>query len=125
MLSEKATLVDDPHIPHSFGARYFDNEGVATLKRNIFNKGVLETYFIDTYNALKMEVEPTVSGPSHLVMEKGDRSMEEMIASLEKGILVTGLQWGKQQQFLRAIFSFGIEGFLIEDGKIDGSPFRE
>jgi len=117
VLSEKVTLIDDPHIAHSFGARYFDNEGVATQKRFIFNKGILETYFIDTYNALKMGVEPTISGPSHLVLENGSHSMEEMIASLEKGILVTGFNGGNSNSS-SGDFSFGIEGFLIEDGKM-------
>lgn len=117
VLSDKVSIVDDPHIPHSFGARYFDNEGVATQKRYIFNKGVLETYFIDTYNALKLGVEPTIGGPSHLVLEKGNRSMEEMIASLEKGILVTGFNGGNSNSS-SGDFSFGVEGFLIENGKL-------
>jgi PmbA protein len=117
ILSEKMTVVDDPHIPHSFGARYFDNEGVATEKRYIFNKGVLDTYFIDTYNALKMNVEPTISGISHLLVEKGNRSMEEIITSVQKGILVTGFNGGNSNSS-SGDFSFGIEGFLIEDGKL-------
>ena len=117
VLSEKVTLMDDPHIPHTFGARYFDNEGVATQKRYIFNKGVLETYFIDTYHALKMDIEPTISNPSHLIMEKGERTMEEMIASVEKGILVTGFNGGNSNSS-SGDFSFGIEGFLIEDGQL-------
>jgi len=117
VLSDKVTLIDDPHIPHTFGARYFDNEGVATQKRFIFNEGILETYFIDTYNALKMGVEPTISGPSHLVLENGIHSMEEMIASLEKGILVTGFNGGNSNSS-SGDFSFGIEGFLIENGKL-------
>jgi len=117
VLSKKVTLIDDPHILHSFGARYFDNEGVATQRRYIFNKGILEAYFIDTYNALKMGVEPTISGPSHLSLEKGDRNMEEMITTLKKGILVTGFNGGNCNSS-SGDFSFGIEGFLIEDGKL-------
>jgi len=117
VMSDKVTIVDDPHIPHSFGACYFDNEGVATRKRYLFNKGVLETYFIDTYNALKMEVEPTISGPSHLVFELGQHSMEEIISTLEKGILITGFNGGNNNS-TSGDFSFGIEGFLIENGKL-------
>jgi PmbA protein len=117
VLSEKVTLLDDPHLPGSFGARYFDNEGVATKKRLVFNKGVLETYFFDTYYALKMGVEPTISGISHLVMELGLRSMKEMIPIIEKGILVTGFNGGNCNSSSGG-FSFGIEGFLIENGKL-------
>jgi len=117
VMSDKVTIVDDPHIPHSFGARYFDNEGVATRKRYLFNKGVLETYFIDTYNAFKMGVAPTISGPSHMVFELGQRSMEEIISTLEKGILITGFNGGNSNS-TSGDFSFGIEGFLIENGKL-------
>jgi len=116
VLSEKVTIIDNPHQPHSFGARYFDNEGVATQKRFIFNKGVLETYFIDTYNALKMEVEPTISSISQLVLEKGARSLEEILSTMERGILVTGFNGGNTNS-TSGDFSFGIEGYLIENGK--------
>ncbi|MDD4923017.1 MAG: TldD/PmbA family protein [Bacteroidales bacterium] len=117
VLSEKVTLVDDPHISHSFGARYFDNEGVATRQRLVFDKGVLKTYFIDTYHALKMDMEPTIGSPSHLVLEKGCRSMEEIVASMDKGILVTGFNGGNSNSS-SGDFSFGVEGFLIEKGKL-------
>ena len=72
------------------GARYFDNEGIATERRSIFDKGVLNTYFIDTYNAKKMGVDPTISGSSILVMETGDKNLDGLIAGVEKGIRVTG-----------------------------------
>ncbi|HET9570307.1 MAG TPA: TldD/PmbA family protein [Bacteroidales bacterium] len=116
VLSEKVTIIDNPHLPHSFGASYFDHEGVATQKRFIFNKGVLETFFIDTYNAHKMHVEPTVSSISQLVLEKGERSLEEMVSTLERGILVTGFNGGNSNS-TSGDFSFGVEGFLIEHGK--------
>jgi PmbA protein len=116
VLSEKVTILDNPHDPHSFGARYFDSEGVATKKRFIIHKGVLETYLIDTYNALKMDIEPTISSISQLVVENGRRSMEELLASVEKGILVTGFNGGNSNS-TTGDFSFGIEGFLIENGK--------
>jgi len=117
VLSEKVTVVDDPHIPHAFGSRYFDSEGVATQKRFIFNKGVLDTYFIDTYNAQKMGVPQTINRPSRMVMEPGNQNLEEMIASLKRGILVTGFNGGNCNN-TSGDFSFGIEGFLIENGKL-------
>ncbi|MDB8049213.1 metallopeptidase TldD-related protein, partial [Escherichia coli] len=48
---DRLTLTDEPHLVKASGARYFDNEGIATERRSIFDKGVLNTYFIDTYNA--------------------------------------------------------------------------
>jgi PmbA protein len=77
---------------------------------------VLETYFIDTYNALKMGVEPTISGISQLVLEKGERSLDEIVATMDRGILVTGFNGGNSNSS-SGDFSFGVEGFLIENGK--------
>ena len=111
------TLTDEPHLVKASGARYFDNEGIATERRSIFDKGVLNTYFIDTYNAKKMGVDPTISGSSILVMETGDKNLDGLIAGVEKGILVTGFNGGNSNSST-GDFSYGIEGFLIENGKL-------
>lgn len=117
VISDKITVLDDPHVPHSFGSKYFDNEGVATEKRYIFNKGVLETYFIDTYSGLKMGIPQTIGRPSRMIMELGSKNMDEIVAGVDKGILVTGFNGGNSNSS-SGDFSFGIEGFLIENGKM-------
>jgi PmbA protein len=121
--SDKLILTDEPHLIRSSGARYFDGEGVATRRRSVFDKGVLKTYYIDTYNAKKMEVEPTVSGASLLVLQPGSKTLEELIAGVDKGILVTGFNGGNSSSST-GDFSFGIEGFLIEKGKLS-TPVSE
>ncbi len=121
--SGKFTLVDDPHIIGAAGARYFDGEWVATKRRNVFNNGVLETYYIDTYNANKMKVEPTISMPSILLLEEGTKNLDELIASIGHGILVTGFNGGNSNSST-GDFSYGIEGFLVENGKLT-TPISE
>ena len=117
IVSPKLTIYDDPHLINQNGARYFDSEGVATEKRVIFDKGVLKTYFIDTYNANKMEVAPTISSPSVLTMQLGDKNTDGLVAAVDKGILVTGFNGGNSNSST-GDFSYGIEGFLIENGKL-------
>lgn len=117
VFSDKMMLVDDPHVVGANGSRYFDSEGVATEYRPIFENGVLKTYFIDTYNAKKLGVEPTISSPSRLVLTPGDKDLNGLIADVEKGILVTGLNGGNSNSNT-GDFSYGIEGFLIENGKL-------
>ena len=114
--SEKFTLIDDPHIPQARGARWFDGEGVATKKRTVIENGVLRTYYIDTYSGAKLNVEPTVQAPSVLICEHGSKDFDQMLASLRKGIWVTGFNGGNSNS-TTGDFSFGIEGFLIENGK--------
>ena len=113
--SSKFTLIDDPHLPKTPGARYFDFEGVATQKRTILDKGILKTYFIDTYNAKKMDVPQTISGPSTLMLQTGDKDLSQLVLAQKRAILVTGFNGGNQNSST-GDFSYGVEGFLIENG---------
>ena len=111
------TLTDEPHLRGAFGARYFDSEGVATEHRPVFEEGVLRTYFIDTYRARKMGVEPTIGSPSVLVLRPGTQTLDELVAGVEKGILVTGFNGGNCNSST-GDFSYGVEGFLVENGRL-------
>lgn len=110
-------LMDEPHIIGARGARYFDSEGVATERRPVFEDGILKTYFIDTYSSKKMGVAPTVNSPSLLVLKPGNKDLNGLVADVRKGILVTGFNGGNCNSS-SGDFSYGIEGFLIEDGKL-------
>ncbi|WP_206082075.1 TldD/PmbA family protein [Maribellus sediminis] len=117
VVSEKLTLTDDPFIVGGRGSRLFDGEGLATKKRVVFDKGILKNYYIDTYYGKKMEMAPTSGGTTNLIFETGDKDLETLIASVKKGILVTGFNGGNCNGST-GDFSYGIDGFLIENGKI-------
>ena len=121
--AEKFTLIDDPHILQAPGARYFDGEGIATEKRDVFRNGILNTYFIDTYSGKKMNVEPTISAPSILILQPGSKDTDGLVAGLSNGILVTGFNGGNCNSST-GDFSYGIEGFLIKNGKLT-TPISE
>ena len=115
--SEKLTLTDDPFIPGGMGSKLFDGEGLASEKRVVFDRGVLGNYFIDTYYARKLEVKPTTGDTSNLIFELGDKNLEALIKSMKKGILVTGFNGGNTNGST-GDFSYGIDGFLVENGEI-------
>jgi len=115
--SDKLTITDDPFIVSGRGSRLFDGEGLATKKRPVFEKGVLKTYYIDTYYGKKLEMDPTSGGTTNLVFETGNKELEGLIAAVKKGIFVTGFNGGNCNG-TTGDFSYGIEGFLIEDGKL-------
>jgi PmbA protein len=115
--ADKFTLIDDPHLPQAMGSQWYDYEGVATQKRAVIENGILRTYYIDTYNANKMKVAPTISGASILTFNLGGKDLDGLIGDLKKGILVTGFNGGNSNSST-GDFSFGIEGFLIENGKL-------
>ena len=117
VFSDKLTVTDDPFIISGRGSRLFDGEGLATRKRPVFEKGILKTYFIDTYYAKKMQTQPTSGNTTNLVFETGGKDLKGLILTVKRGILDTGFNGGNSNG-TTGDFSFGIEGFLIEDGTI-------
>lgn len=115
--SDLLTITDDPFIISGRSSRLFDSEGIATKKRTVFEKGILKTYYIDTYYGKKLGMEPNSGESTNIIFEKGERSIEEIIASLERGILVTGFNGGNCNG-TTGDYSYGIDGFLVEKGKI-------
>lgn len=109
VLGDKLTLIDEPHMPKASGARYFDGEGVATHRLPVFENGVLKTYYIDTYSANKMEVKPTIASPSILTMQMGNKDTDALVASVDKGILITGFNGGNCNS-TTGDFSYGVGG---------------
>jgi PmbA protein len=103
-------------MPRARGARWFDGEGVATAKRTVIDRGVLRTYYIDTYSGGKLGAEPTVQSPSILTCELGSRNFDQLLAAMDKGIWVTGFNGGNSNS-TTGDFSLSIEGFLVEKGK--------
>jgi PmbA protein len=115
--SEKLTVIDDPFIEKGMGSRLFDGEGLATKKRFIIEKGILKTYFVDNYYGRKLGWEPTVGGPSNVVLEYGQKSFEELLKGIKKGILINGFIGGNSNS-TTGDFSFGLVGKYIENGEI-------
>ena len=117
VLGDKLTVIDEPHMMGTSGARYFDGEGVATKRMPVFKNGILKTYYIDTYSANKMNMKQTIASPSILTMQMGNKDTDSLIASVDRGILVTGFNGGNSNS-TTGDFSYGVEGFLIEKGKL-------
>ena len=115
--SELLQVTDDPHLPGALGSTAWDNEGMATAKRKVFDKGTLRTYFLDTYYASKLGVKPTSGSFTNLVWGAGNRDALAIIAGLDEGIFVTSFLGGNSNR-TSGDYSMGIKGFYIKDGKI-------
>lgn len=115
--SPLVNLVDDPLIPGTRGACHFDFDGVRTERRALITDGRLQTYFIDTPMSHKLGMAPTTQGTHHLIMEPGTQSLDQLIADSRRAILVTDFNGGNCDPTTGA-FSYGIEGFLVQDGII-------
>ncbi len=116
VISDKISIIDDPTIVGAFSSKLFDGEGMTAIKRPVFENGILKTYFIDTYYANKMDVEPTTAGTSNLIFKEGEKDYKGIMKTMKRGILITGFNGGNTNP-TNGDFSFGIEGFLIENGQ--------
>jgi predicted Zn-dependent protease len=118
VVDERVTILSDPFDPEVAGAP-FTNEGLPTRRSVWIENGVVKTLNYDRFWAQKKGKEPTASGGS-LKMTGGSSSMEEMIASTQRGLLVTRF-WYLRPVDQRTILYTGLtrDGtFLIENGKI-------
>ncbi|MGE5352671.1 MAG: TldD/PmbA family protein [Acidobacteriota bacterium] len=115
--SDKLTVIDDPFVKGGFGSRIFDDEGIATKKRIIIEKGILRNYYVDNYYGKKIGMEPNSGSTSNILFEYGTKSLEDMIKDQKRAILVNGFIGGNSNS-TTGDFSLGIVGFLIENGQI-------
>lgn len=123
LFSTNFSLIDTPHLVGFSGSRYFDGEGIATKNLEIIKNGVVNTYFINTYYSKKLSLPSTIEGPSVLRFGKeGDingkkLSLQDVLKSVGKGILITRFNGGNYNS-ATGDFSYGIQGFLFENGTI-------
>ena len=110
------TVYDDPLINSGFGSQLFDGEGLAAVRRPVIEKGVLKNYYINNYYGKKLGMKLTSGSSSNIIFDTGSRGMDEMISSMKRGVLITGFIGGNCNGST-GDFSYGIEGFLIENGK--------
>ena len=130
VVGNNITIVDDAYDSRLNGMA-FDFEGMPRKRVVLIENGVLKSVVHDRKTAKKDNVETTGHAlpqqyagagtyPMHLVVDRGNSSMEEMLASTEKGIYVTHFHYTNIVNPMNAtITGMTRDGtFLIEDGKI-------
>jgi PmbA protein len=131
------TFVDDPTNFEAFSATQTDGEGLATRRNDLITNGVLQGFLHNSYTARRLGAASTGSavrggfkstpsaGARALSLAPGDRSQDELVATIDNGILVqsvSGLHSGVNP--VSGDFSTGAEGLRITNGQV-GAPVRE
>jgi predicted Zn-dependent protease len=119
VVDERVTLISDPDDAPSTNGGY-DNDGTPLEKVTWIENGVVKTLDYDRFWAQKQGVQPTRAPGGVLRMVGGSTSIDQMIASTERGILVTRF-WYIRPVDPRTILYTGLtrDGtFLIENGKV-------
>ncbi len=124
------TVVDDGTIAERRGSLTIDDEGTPTNRTVLIEDGKLVGYMQDRQNARLMGMRPTGNGRresyayepmprmTNTYMTAGDKTPEEIIASVKKGIYAVSFGGG-QVDITSGKFVFGCtEAYMIEDGKV-------
>ena len=117
---EGLSILDVPRIPGQTCSKYFDSEGVATVEAPVVEAGVVKQYFINSYMAGKLQMAPTVEDatrPKVLPWPCAGLDRDAILRRCGSGILVTDFNGGNSNP-VTGDFSYGIEGYWFEDGKI-------
>ncbi len=118
IVDPRITLYADPFDPRVL-AQPFDGQGFPLGRQVFVENGVLKQLFYSRFWAQKQGKTPT-GAPTSFIMNGGDASVDDMIKSTERGVLVTRL-WYLREVDPRTILYTGLtrDGtFLIENGKL-------
>lgn len=131
IFGDNVTIWDDAYHPLQSGPA-FDGEGVPRQKVLLVDRGVPKNLVYARSTAKKMKAKPTGHGfslpneygeaPMNLVFSGGDASVEQMVRSTERGILVTRLWYIREvDPYEKILTGMTRDGtFLIEHGKLAG-----
>jgi len=131
LFGKNITLWDDVYHPLQLGAP-FDGEGLPRQKVLLVDSGVPRNLVYARATAKKMKTEPTGHGfslpneygeaPMNLVFAGGEASVEEMVRTTERGILVTRLWYIREvDPYEKILTGMTRDGtFSVENGRVVG-----
>ncbi len=110
---------EQPHRPAGQRSSRFDSEGVATSDQPLVEGGVLSRYVLSSYSARKLGLETTANagGVRNLMFKPGDQSQDDLIRSMQRGLVVTELM-GQGVNLVTGDYSRGASGYWVENGEI-------
>lgn len=117
---EKLTIALKPYDERIVMGERATASGFRSEEVTLIEKGVLKTHRLSLYGSNKTGRPLVKNTGSDLVVEAGDRTLEELIASVDRGLVMGGFSGGRPGT--NGEFS-GVakNSFLIENGKIKGA----
>jgi len=119
IFSDHIHIHEKPHIKKALGSAPFDNDGVATIERDIVKDGTLQSYVLSAYSARKLGMQTTANagGLHNLIIEPGKYDLAGLIKEMGTGLLITDMiGFGVNQ--VTGDYSRGAAGFWVENGNI-------
>ncbi|HEV2007365.1 MAG TPA: metalloprotease PmbA [Burkholderiales bacterium] len=112
-------ISDDPHIARGLASSPFDEEGVASRRRKVVERGVIQGYFLSSYSARKLGMKSTgnAGGNYNLLLKDTGLDLAQLLKKMGRGLLVTEML-GHGINMVTGDYSRGAAGFWIENGAI-------
>jgi len=117
---EKLTVTLDPYDERIVAGECGTASGFRSEKVTLIEKGVLKAHWLSLYGANKTGRPVVKNTGSDLVVTPGDKTLEELIASVDKGLII-GYYSGGQPGTNGEFSGVAKNSFLIEKGKIKGA----
>ncbi len=132
LFDSEISVVDDGALDGRIASAAYDDEGVPHRRNGIVEQGVLKSFLYDLKTAAQAGVESTGNAgrglfsapypqPTNFLILPGSTYLQEMIASIQEGVLVDQVLGLGQGNILSGAFSNPVGlGFKIERGEIVG-----
>ncbi len=129
----RLTIYDDGLMHGGTGTAPWDDEGVPSQCTPLIRKGQLENFLVDLKNGSRLDLAPTGNGQrgglssppgvgtSNIRLEPGERTHQQMIASIDEGVFVHQLMgaWGANPYGGQVSGNIAL-GYKIEGGELVG-----
>lgn len=130
------TIRDKPRLPRGLASCVIDDEGSATKDRTIVQAGILKGYLSDHYHARLLGVasgngfrravatvegayaRPAETETSNLVVEPGTRSLEKLIAEVDRGVYIEKFAAPEVNEYSGSFAQEVRNATLIKDGEL-------
>ncbi len=124
------TVLDDGTIADRRGSLNIDDEGHVSQRNVLIEDGILRGYIQDSMNARLMGVKPTGNGRresyAHVPMPRmtntymlgGDKTPEEIVASIKKGLYATNFGGGQVDITSGKYVFSASQAYWVENGRI-------
>ncbi len=119
VFAPQVNIAQRPHLARAMGSTAYDQEGVATLDRELVVAGVLQGYVLGSYSARRLGLQSTgnAGGVFNLLVQPGTLDFDGMLREMDTGLVVTELM-GQGVNPVTGDYSRGAAGFWVERGVI-------
>jgi PmbA protein len=129
-------VLDDGLLEGGLGTAPTDDETVPMKKKTVIERGRLTMFLYNTYTANKDKTASTGNGMrggfkglpgvglTNLYIEPGDSTLQDLMASVGRGLYITEVMGMHTANPISGDFSVGATGFWIEKGE-KAYPVRE